>query len=161
MAMDMFIKIDGIEGESKDKAHRNEIEILSFSWGASNPTTIGTSTGGAGAGKVSISSFNFMDHVQKSSPLLFLATARGQAIESAIVSVRKAGASADFYKATLSPVFVESVQHSGSEGGEDDTPTESVSLAFAKIDFEYRQQLPGGAFGEWVKGVWDQAFNKE
>ena len=144
MAVDMFIKMTDILGESTDKVHKDEIEVMSFSWGASNPVTIGTAGGGAGAGKVSISSFNFMDRVQKSSPLLFLATATGEHIDNAIVSVRKAGASGDFYKLTLSPVFVESVQHSASEGGEDDTPTESVSLAFAKIDVEYRQQLPGG-----------------
>ena len=161
MALDMFLKLDGIAGESKDKAHKDEIEVLSFSWGASNPVTIGSSSGGAGAGKVSISSFNFMNHVQKSSPLLFLAMAQGQHIETALVSVRKAGANADFYKMTLTNVFVESVQHSASEGGEEDTPTESVSLFFQKVDFEYRQQLPAGQYGDWVKFIWDQAFNKE
>src|SRR6516225_8190153 len=62
MPFDAFLKIEtpNITGESTDSKHKGEIEIYSFSLGASNPTTIGSATGGAGAGKVSLSSFNFM-----------------------------------------------------------------------------------------------------
>ena len=102
-----------------------------------------------------------MNRVQRSSPLLFLALAQGEHINSAIVSLRKAGSNVDFYKMTLSNVFVESVQHSASEGSEEDTPTESVSLFFQKVDYEYRAQLRDGTYSEWVKFIWDLAFNKE
>ena len=130
MAYDAFLKIGDLKGESTDVGHKEWLDIYSFSWGASNPTTLGGGTQGLTAGKVSISSLNVMSKVQKTSPVLFLACAKGDSYDTVTLSLRKAGsnppknASTDFIKYILSNVFVESVQQSGSSGG-DDVPIES------------------------------------
>src|SRR6478672_10067001 len=93
MPFDAYLKIEtpNITGESTDSKHKGEIEIYSFSLGASNPTTIGSATGGAGAGKVSLSSFNFMKKTDKVSPVLFQACASGVHYDKVTVTMRKAG----------------------------------------------------------------------
>ena len=156
MAFDTFIKIKGVEGEAQHSKHTGEIEIYSFSWGASNPTTVGSSTGGLSAGKVSVSSFNIMKKSDKASPVLFQACATGKHFDDAIVTMNKAtgDAQSPFLKYTFTDVMIESIQWSGSTGG-DDTPTESVSLAFAKVEIEYQQQDDKGAVGKPVLASWD------
>ena len=145
MAFDTYLKISGpdVEGESLAKGMENWIEVFSFSWGASNPTTVGTTSGGLSAGKASVSSFNIMKKQEKSSTNLFSRCCTGQHYDKAVVEMRKAtgldGGQKTFMKYTFENVFVESIQWSGSTGG-DDTPTESVSFAFAKVTMEYSKQ---------------------
>ena len=145
MAFDTFLKFDGtkIKGESSADGHKEEIEIYSFSWGASNPVTVGSGSGGMAAGKVSVSSFNIMKKSELSSPMLFAACCAGQHLPSAVVTMRKAtgedGGQGAFLVYTFTDVMIESIQWSGSSGG-DDTPTESVSIAFAKVKIEYSKQ---------------------
>src|SRR5512138_3198017 len=129
MAFDAFIKFTGVDGESKRKGFEKQIEIYSFSWGASNPTTIGMG-GGGGAGKVTISSFNLMKKTDITSPILFQACCSGDHFDKVVVTLNKAGGKApvDFLKYEFDKVYVESIQWSGSGGG-DDTPMESLSLA--------------------------------
>lgn len=153
---DYFLKIDGIAGESQDRAHAGAIEVLSWSLGASNPTTIGSGGGGAGAGKVSFSDLSVMVDQSKASPLLMLAVATGQHIKSVVLTGRRAGGGAgggagDYLTVTLSDVLVTSIQTSaGSE-----TPTESLSLAFSKIVVSYKPQLQDGRLGSAVTAGWD------
>ena len=157
MAFDTFMKIKDVEGEAMQANHLNEIEIFSFSWGASNPTTVGSATSGLSAGKVSVSSFNIMKKSDKASPILFQACANGKHFDDAIVTMNKASGDAGqspFLKYTFTDVMVESIQWSGSSGG-DDTPTESLSLAFAKVKIEYQQQDAKGAVGKPVLANWD------
>jgi len=158
MAFDTFLDLKGIEGESTAKGMEKKIEIYSFSWGASNPTTVSSGATGLSAGKVSISSFNIMKKTEKSSPKLFLACCQGKHLDSAVVTMRKAAGDAGqkaFLTYTFTDVMVESVQWSGSSGG-DDTPTESVSLAFAKVAISYQQQdSKGGNVGNAVDASWD------
>jgi type VI secretion system secreted protein Hcp len=139
MAVDYFLKIDGIEGESKADKHKDEIEIQSFSWGA---TQSGTSAGGGGGGtgKVSMQDFHFTMPHSKASPALMLACAQGDHIKDAILTCRKAGKEQqEFLKITLSDVLVSSFQ-TGGQGGGDVTPTDQISLNFAKIEHEYKEQ---------------------
>src|SRR5215831_10842790 len=91
MAVDMFLKLDGIEGESKDHKHAGEIELLSFSWGVSNSSQVGCAGGGGGAGKANFSSFSFMKRVDSATPQLMLSCATGEHIKSGLITVRKAG----------------------------------------------------------------------
>jgi type VI secretion system secreted protein Hcp len=157
MAFDTYLKIDGVEGEAMHAKHSKEIEIYSFSWGASNPTTVGSGSGGLSAGKVSVSSFNIMKKTDKTSPVLFNACCNGKHFANAVVTMNKASGDAGqapFLVYTFTDVMVESVQWSGSSGG-DDTPTESVSLAFAKVEIEYQQQDAKGAVGKPVLASWD------
>jgi type VI secretion system secreted protein Hcp len=164
MAFDTFLKIESpnVAGESTDSKHKGEIEIYSFSLGASNPTTIGSGTGGAGAGKVSLSSFNFMKKTDKTSPVLFQACASGTHYAKVTITCRKAGGSnpVEYLKYTFTTVVVESIQWSGSSGG-DDTPTESCSFAYGKVQIDYTpQKNADGSGGAPVHGGWDAQANK-
>lgn len=157
MAFDAFLKIEtpDIKGESTDEKHKGEIEIFSFSVGASNPVTISSATGGGGAGKVSLSSFSFMKKTDKTSPVLFQATCAGTHYKEALVCIRKAGETQlEYLKYTFSEVMIESIQWSGSTGG-DDTPTESCSFAFGKMQIDYQPQgKDGKAEGGAIHGGW-------
>ncbi len=156
MAFDSYLDLKDIPGESTAKGFEKKIEIFSFSWGASAPVTIGPGTGGISASKVSISSFNIMKKTDIASPKLFSNCCLGKHIPTMKVSMRKqtgAGQEA-FLIYDFTEVMVESIQWSGSSGG-DDTPTESVSFAFGKVTVEYKTQ---GADGKLVAGtpvVWD------
>src|SRR5262245_21929107 len=90
MAVDMFLKLDKIDGESADKAHKGEIDVLAWSWGASNSGSAHMG-GGAGAGKVNVQDISFTKYIDKSSPSLFLSCANGKHIPTATLVVRKAG----------------------------------------------------------------------
>ncbi len=155
MAYDAFLKIEGVEGESTRKGFEKQIEILSFSWGASNPTTIG-SGGGGGAGKVSLSSFNIMKASDAASPGLFQACCTGKHYPKAKVVFHKAGGeeAVDYLVYEFEKVFIESIQWSGSSGG-DDRPTESLSLAFGKVSITYTPQTETGSKGSPVVASWD------
>jgi len=157
MAFDTFIKIEGVEGESTAKGFEKQIEIYSFSWGASNPTTVSSGKDGLSAGKVSISSFNVMKKTEKSSAKLFQACCSGMHFKDATVTMRKAGGEAGqqkFLEYKFTDVMIESVQWSGSSGG-DDTPTESLSIAFAKVEVTYFSQDDKGAMAKAGMASWD------
>src|ERR1700704_1221479 len=113
MAFDAFLKIDGIEGESADDAHKGEVEVLSFSWGVTQ--TGSASGGGGGAGKASFHDINFTQRQSKASPLLFKACATGQHIKKAVLTVRKAGGrqQTEFIKIELEDVLVSSYLPAG------------------------------------------------
>lgn len=157
MAFDAYVDLKGIPGEATAKGFEKKIEIFSFSWGASAPVTVGPGTEGMTASRVSLSSFNVMKKTDVASPKLFAACTLGDHITEMTVSLRKqtgTGGQDTFIIYKFEEVMVESVQWSGSSGG-DDTPTESVSFAFGKVSFEYKQQ---GVDGKLVSGtpiLWD------
>jgi type VI secretion system secreted protein Hcp len=158
MAFDTYMAISGLDGESTAKGMEKQIEIFSWSIGASNPATISPGKSGISAGRVSISSFNVMKKTDKTSPTLFSKCCAGKDFETITVSMRKAGGDAGqkaFLVYKFTSCMVESVQWSGSSGG-DDTPTESVSFAFAKVDVTYNvQDTKGGTVGNPVLASWD------
>jgi len=152
--VDYFLKIDGVEGESQDSKHKNEIEIESFSWGE---TQTGTAShgGGMGAGKVQMQDFNFTMRVNKASPKLFLACARGDHVKSAILTCRKAGKDQQEYlKVTFTDILVSAFQTGGSAGA-DVLPMDQISLNFTKVEFEYKEQKPDGTLGGAIKAHYD------
>jgi type VI secretion system secreted protein Hcp len=159
MAFDTYLKIDTVDGEATQANHEKWIEIYSFSWGASNPTTVGSGSTGLSAGKVSVSSFNIMKKTESSSSPLFAACCSGQHYKTATVEMSKAtgtsGQQQVFLKYDFTDVMVESIQWSGSTGG-DDTPTESVSLAFGKVAITYsKQDEATGAMSPAGNASWD------
>ena len=158
MAFDTFIEIKpGCEGECTAAGFEKKIEIYSFSWGASNPTTVGSGKEGLSAGKVSISSFNIMKKTERSSPIMFSACCTGKHFDEAIVTMRKATGDErqkGFLIYKFTDVMIESIQWSGSTGG-DDTPTESVSIAFGKVEIEYYKQDDKGAMKKEGTASWD------
>ena len=156
---DSFLKIDGIEGESQDHKHKNEIDITSFSWGASNGGTFSTG-GGGGAGKVNMQDFHFTMPINKASVKLMLACAGGDHIKSAILTCRKAGKDQqEFYKVTFHDLLVSSYQSGGGHG--ETLPVDSISLNFAKVEKEYKEQKADGTLGGAIKAGWDMKLNKK
>jgi len=148
MAFDTFMKVEGpaVPGESTAVGHEGEIEIYSFSFGASQSITVGSGSTGLSGGKATMSSFNAMKKTEKSSPQLFNACCTGQTYEKITVSLRKAGGSAgqqEYLQYIFSNCMIESIQWSGSTGG-DDSPTESLSFAFSKYEMQYKAQKPDG-----------------
>jgi type VI secretion system secreted protein Hcp len=158
-AVDYFLKLDGIEGESQDSKHKGEIDIESWSWGETQSGTHAVG-GGGGAGKVVMQDFHFVMKVNKSSPKLILACANGQHIKDATLIYRKAGKEQqEFLKIKFSDLLVSSYQTGGSSGS-DVVPTEQISLNFAKIEYEYKEQKADGSLGGAVKAGYDLKQNK-
>lgn len=148
MAVDMFIKIATIDGESRDKKHAKEIDVLAWSWGVSNSGSAHVG-GGAGAGKANVQDLSFTKYVDASSNALISHACTGTHIEKVNLVVRKAGGQPlEYILIELSEVLVTSVSMGGS-GGEDRL-TENVSLNFAKFKYGYVPQKPDGT-GDAVK----------
>jgi type VI secretion system secreted protein Hcp len=153
-AVDYFLKVDGIQGESKADKHKDEMDIESFSWGATQSGTFAAG-GGGGAGKVSMQDFHFTMYNNKASPKLMLACAQGDHIKSGILTCRKAGKDQqEFLKITMSDVLVSSFQTGGSSSG-DSLPTDQCSLNFAKIEWEYKEQDATGKLMGSIKNWFD------
>jgi type VI secretion system secreted protein Hcp len=153
-----FLQIAGIAGESKEAKHKDWIDVLSWSFGESNPGTMAAG-GGASAGKVQMSDFNFMAATSKASPKLFLACATGQHMKEAKLSAVKAGAMQQEYLSwTFSDVLISSYQTTGS-GGE--VSMDSVSLAFSKVQVAYKAQKADGSLDAAVTAGWDVKANKK
>jgi type VI secretion system secreted protein Hcp len=155
---DFFLKIDGIDGESADKHHKGQIDISSFSWGATNGGTFSVG-GGGGAGKVSFQDLHVSAHVSKASPKLMLACASGEHIKQAVLYVRKAGKTQmEFYNVKLSDVLISSYNSSAHDGASP-RPADQFSLNFAKIEFEYKEQKVDGTLGGAIATGWDIKAN--
>jgi type VI secretion system secreted protein Hcp len=157
MAMDMFLKLDKIPGESKDHKHKEEIDILAWSWGASQAGNL-HSGGGGGAGKVNMQDLSFTHYIDKSSTVLLLHCAAGTHIPKATLTVRKAGDKPlEYLIISMEDLLVSSVSTGGS-GGEDRL-TENVSLHFAKIKVAYQLQEKDGTGKPAGEIGWDVAAN--
>ena len=157
MAMDMFIKIDSLAGESKDSTHKGEIDVLAWSWGASNSGSAHVG-GGAGAGKVNVQDLSFTKYLDKSTPDLLLSTCNGKHWDQAALVVRKAGETPlEYLKITMTEVLVTSMSQGGS-GGEDRL-TENVTLNFAKVKVEYVEQTAKGGKGATPSMGWNISEN--
>ena len=155
MAVDMFIKIGNVKGESTDHAHADEIDVLSWSWGMSQSGTMHIAKGG-GSGKVNIQDLSFTKWVDASTPNLMALCSSGDHISEATLTVRKAGGESplEYLKIKLSEVLVSSVSTGGS-GGEDRL-TENVTLNFGKVETFYQPQDEKGAKkGGEIKYGWD------
>lgn len=152
-AVDYFLKIDGIEGESEDAKHGKEIEVLQWNWGESQSGSMAHGTGG-GAGKVSMQDFHFTMKANKASPKLFLACANGEHIKSAILTCRKAGKEQqEFLKWTFSDLLVSSYQTGGNSN--DLIPLDQISFNFTKIETSYKVQNADGTLGAEFKAGYD------
>ena len=159
MAIDYFMRIDGVSGESLDSKHKGEIEVESWSWGESNPAQPGGGGGGA-AGKVQMQDLVFTTRFSKASPQLILACASGKHFKDAVLTARKAGkGQQEFLTFSLSDVLVSTYQTGGAGG--DVLPGDAVSLNFSKIQVEYKPQNPDGSLGSSIKAGWDVKQNKQ
>ena len=160
-AVDLFLEIDGIAGESADNRHAGAIDALAFSW-AEHVQVGSGGGGGGGVGKVSIGDLQVVMRTSIASPLLFLACASGKHHVTAKLSARRRGQKAgkDHLVITLHDVLVTSYRVGANESGEDDTPTDQASLGFRRVEFEVSAESPKGGAGKVVKTGWDVAANK-
>jgi type VI secretion system secreted protein Hcp len=157
MATDIFAKLGDIKGESLDSQHKDEIEVLSFSWGVTNAGSI-TSGGGGGAGKATFQDLSIVHHIDKASPLLMQACATGTHLKDATITHRKAGkGQQEFLIVKMNDIIITSVTHAGAS---DQPASESVSLAFAKVDLEYKAQKPDGSLDTGIHFKYDLKANK-
>jgi type VI secretion system secreted protein Hcp len=158
MAVDMFIKIGDVKGESTDDKHKGEIDVLSWSWGATQAGTSGIG-GGGGAGKVQLQDLTITKYIDKASPTLLKMCCDGSHIGTCLLTVRKAGGTAlEYLKLTLDGALVTSISTGGSGG--QDRLTENVTLNFSKIKMEYTPQTGKGAGEASVTQGWDVSANK-
>lgn len=158
MAVDMFLKIDGIEGESIDSKHSKEIEILSYSFGVTQQGRASSGTGGTG-GKADFHDFSFSMYTNKSSPKLWLNCANGKHIPSAVLTVRKAGEKPqDYMTYTFTDLIISSYQTGGSGGA--DLTTDSITFNFAKLEYSYSPQKKDGTLEAAIKTNWDVKTNQ-
>src|SRR5213593_1655404 len=157
MATDIFAKIGDIKGESADAKHKDEIEVLSFSWGVTNAGTIGPGGGGA-AGKATFQDLTIAHHIDKASPKLLEACATGTHLKDATITHRKAGkGQQEFLIVKMNDVIITGVIHGGTTT---EPASETVSLAFAKVDFEYKAQKPDGSLDTGIHFKYDLKANK-
>lgn len=136
MAVDYFLKLDGIQGESQDEKHKNEIQVLSWSWGASNVSSV-AGTGGSGAGKVDLSDVSLMLNFDKSTPKFFKSCCEGKHITTGELSAIKAGGNGKPYlKVNFKEIFITGLQMSAA--GE--VPAVSLSFSYDEIKMDYSAQ---------------------
>ena len=155
MAWDAYLTMEGVSGESQRSGHEGEIELISFSFGASNPSSVGIGSGG-GTGTVSLSSFNIMKKTDGASAEIFQHCCLGEHFPTAVISLYKSGGTAPlmYLMYEFEEAYVDNVQWSGAEGG-DNVPMESISFSFGKVTITYTEQNPDGTAGGDHVGSWD------
>jgi type VI secretion system secreted protein Hcp len=164
--VDYFLKLDGIDGESQDQKHKNEIDVMSFSWGEKQTGTA-YQGGGMGSGKVQMNDFTFTMTVNKASPKLLLNCANGAAIKTAILTCRKAGKDQqEYYKITMTDLLVSSYvtaggYQTGAIAGEVElpVPTDNISLNYSTISFSYSPQKADGTLDGAITAGWNLKAN--
>ena len=160
MAVDSFLKIDGIKGESTDDKHKNWIEISSFSSGISQPTSATASSAGGGTTERCYhQDFSITKEMDIASPDIALFCCNGKHVKEVIVELCRAGEKKlPYMKYTMNNVVISSYSPAGGGG----LPNESVTFNYGKIKWEYTQQKrAGGGGGGKATGGWDLEKNKK
>lgn len=153
MATDYFLKLTDVAGESAQKGHEDQIDVLSWSWGESNSGS-SSDGGGSGSGKVSMQDLSFAMKINKASSVLFKFCASGTHIKEGTLTCRRAGKEPRPYLTIkFTDCLVSSFQTGGSQG--DEVPTDSVSLNFSKIEYSYTPQKADGTLGTAIPAAYD------
>jgi type VI secretion system secreted protein Hcp len=159
MAQDIFLKIAGIDGESQDAAHKNEIDVSSWTWQVLQESNMQQGSGG-GSGKATVKDLSFVHDVDRASPNLMKYCLTGKHIPEAKLTVRKAGGTPlEYLRLTMTDVVITNVQPAGSS--KDEIIKEQVSMSFAKVKQEYTVQNQQGGSGGAVTAGYDIKLNKE
>jgi type VI secretion system secreted protein Hcp len=153
----IYVKIEGITGESKDSKHKGWVDVLDFSYRVSQSTSVFTG-GGGGVGKADFAPLAFTHFYDRASPVLFGFCAAGKHIPKVLISACKAGGKQEeFLRITLSDVVLTHVEPGGTSGS---MPAESVGMAYSKIEAEAREQNADGSMGAAVAAGWDVKENR-
>jgi type VI secretion system secreted protein Hcp len=159
MAVDMFLKVDSIKGDSVDDKHKGEIEVLSWSWGVTQTGTTHSGTGG-GAGKANVHDVTITKYLDRSTPILLKHCLAGIHIKEALLTVRKAGGKPlEYVKMKMKDALVSSINPGGS--GHDERLTETLGINFSVVEFDYVPQKPDGSGDASIPITWNIAKNAE
>lgn len=155
MAWDAYLTIEGVSGESQRSGHEGEIEIISFDFGASNPSSVGVGSGG-GTGTVSLSPFTVVKKTDAASAELFMKCCTGEHFPTGKLTLYKSGGSAalDYLVYDFEELYVSAIQWSGADSG-DPVPQEVVNFDFGRVEITYAEQNPDGTRGGDHVGSWD------
>ena len=160
MAQDIFLKLDGVDGESQDGSHKDEIELLSWNWDMTQSGAMHSGSGG-GAGKAQVGDLQFHHRLDRASPNLMRMCLTGKHISKAVLTVRKAGGEPlDYLKLTMEDVLVTSVSPS-VQSAQAEQGQEQVRLSFAKVTQEYQVQNQQGGPGGTITAGYDLKRNQE
>lgn len=161
MAIDVYLQIDGIKGESADDKHKDWIECSSVNWGIMQPKSATSSTGGGHtAERAELSDITFTKHADLSSPILMQTCASGRTIPRAKLEFMRAdgqGQSIKYFEIELENVLIGHIEPSIHPG---DILAEHVGLKFSKVKWKYTQQKISGGSGGNTAGGWDLATNR-
>jgi type VI secretion system secreted protein Hcp len=159
MAVDQFLELEGVKGETLDKVYKgkNAIDVLSWNWGMSNTGTFHHGSGG-GAGKANFQDISITKYVDKSTADLMMFCANGKHMTKGTLTCRKAGDNPlEYMKITMQQILVSSYATGGAAG--DERTTETVTLNFAKVKVEYFMQNAQGGKETGGQMAWDIAGN--
>jgi type VI secretion system secreted protein Hcp len=154
MAIDMFLDLPEIPGESQKDGHEGQWDLLSYSEGVVQQGSFDIGGKGGGSGKAEFQDISLVKYVDKASPMVFQACAAGTHFGKATIYVRKAGEKPlEYLKVELNDLIVSSVQNSGAASG--DSPMESITMNCAKITKTYVEQDATGGAGKTVTAGYD------
>jgi type VI secretion system secreted protein Hcp len=159
MAVDAFLKLDGITGESQDEKHKGEIDLLDVTFHMSNPEGAGYG-GGIGAGKVDFNHISISKRIDFATCNLMGVCASLKHIPKGVITIRKAGGDkpVDYMIITIEEVGVVGYAPSGLASGDG---TEHLDLTFSKFKMQYTSQSEKGAKDKTVDFGWDVKANKQ
>ena len=151
MSNDIFVKIDGIEGEAQDTMHPGAIEVTSWNWNIRQEARYMSGSGG-GAAKATVGDLTFIHCIDRATPNLAVFCFQGKRISQATLTMRKAGGTPfEYLKLSMYDVVITNVNPAG--GGS--MAVETVSLSFTNMKQEYfLQSVSGGSLGA-VTGIID------
>jgi type VI secretion system secreted protein Hcp len=161
MAFDAFLKIDGIPGESTDDKHKDWIEVLSYDWGVSQPTSAtASSSGGASQERANFQDFTIAKALDKATPKLAVACAGGEHIKTVTLELCRAGKDkVKYMEYKLTNCIISQINNAGGGEGE---PNESLSFNYGKVEWTYTQQKRAdGSAGGQIPAGWDLQVNKK
>jgi type VI secretion system secreted protein Hcp len=160
MAVDMYWKIDGVDGESTDDQHKGWTELQSISHGVTQPTSGASGTGGRTGGRADFEPFTGVKEIDKSTPDLNIKCAKGEHIPKVEVHLcEAAGDKHVFMKYTMENVIVQSVMPSCN--AQDVKPMEIVSLLYGKLKWEYTELGDDGKPLGSTDRTWNLETNKQ
>jgi type VI secretion system secreted protein Hcp len=155
---DYFLKVDGIPGESADAKHKDEIDVLAFSWGLSQTGAAATGSGGA-SGKAVFDDLIVVARTSRASPQLWFACANGTHLKSAVLTCRSRGkAAVEFLTIQLTDVVIASYEIDGSDEG---PPVDQISLSYGRIETKYTPADQTGKLQSPIGTGWDVKVGKE
>jgi type VI secretion system secreted protein Hcp len=155
----LFLKVDGIKGESSDSDHKDEIDVLSWSWAMTSSPTVGGGAG-AGAGRVSFRDLSISKYIDAATGNLMLSCASGRHISSAVLTARQRGERrTEYLKIKMNGVLITSI--GVGEPAADGGVTETVTLTFREVRLEYIGHSQTGAPSSPVSFGWDLIRNAQ